>query len=67
MMLIDVAQVVSALHGQLPFSQAASGERVSFVLPTLPNISDFVSIHKKAVGQGPQAMDVEPVSASLAA
>jgi hypothetical protein len=53
----EAGSVVSALHGQLPFSQAASGERVSFVLPTLPNISDFVSIHKKAVGQGPPAMD----------
>ena len=42
--------VVSALQGSLTFTQkpggAGGGGRVSFVLPTLPNVSDFISISK---------------------
>ena len=59
-----VASVESALVGALPFTQAAGGGRVSIVLPSLPNVSDFISIRRHGSSR-PQGIksDDDPYSA----
>jgi hypothetical protein len=53
-----VGKVVSALLGSIPFTQQKGAPRVSFVLPTLPNITDFISISRKnSAGREPLKND----------